>query len=104
VPEEDLNWSREAVARVAIRALAQRMNGRETGVPKALVDAIASGRGDRSAVQEQSRRLFGSDLPLDLVLFDTDSIANYVFESSLPPVITGASTILRELNDRIAKD
>ncbi|HEV7504983.1 MAG TPA: hypothetical protein VGS07_08740 [Thermoanaerobaculia bacterium] len=92
------------MARVATRALSQRMSDRDADVPSALVDAIAAGQGDRSGVQEQSRRLLGVDPPLDLVLFDTDAIARYVFESSRPPVITGASTILHDLNDKIAED
>jgi hypothetical protein len=104
VLKQRLDQSREAVTRVATRALVQRMSDRGEDVPRALVDAIASGQGDRSAIQEQSRRLLGSDPPLDLVLFDTDAIARYVFESSRPPVITGASTILHDLNGKIADD
>lgn len=67
------------------------------------MDAIASGKGDRRAVLDETRRIFGTGKPLDLVLFDTDRIASYVFESSRPPVITGASTILREINEHIAE-
>src|SRR5262249_10140094 len=38
------------------------------------------------------------------VLFDTDRIADFVFESSRPPVIAGASLLLRELNKQIGDD
>ncbi|HEY6322435.1 MAG TPA: hypothetical protein VJA16_12835 [Thermoanaerobaculia bacterium] len=36
------------------------------------------------------------------MLFDTDRIAAFVFESTGPPVLAGASKILRDLNDDIA--
>ncbi len=99
--EKHVDQSRGTVARIAGLALAQQMNGRDADVPRALVQAIASGTGDRAEVLEETLRSFGSDKPLELVLFDTDSIASYVFESSRPPVITGASTILRNLNSVI---
>lgn len=54
-------------------------------------------------IRETTLRIFGTERPLELVLFDTDQIGSYVFESSRPPVITGASTFLRELNEGIGK-
>jgi CRISPR RNA silencing complex Cmr2 subunit-like protein len=101
--EQHLDQSREAVARISSAALARRMNGRREDIPAPLVEAIVSGQGNRTAILEETRRVLGTAAPLDLVLFDTDSIARYVFESSRPPVIAGASTILRDLNERIAR-
>ncbi len=88
---------RERVVRAARAALEEAAGG-GAAVPQKLAAAIADGRGDRKAVDEATRRIFGERRPLDLVLFDTDRIAEYVYESSLPPVIAGASKILRELN------
>jgi hypothetical protein len=91
------------VAEVASRALARRMGDRAEEIPPALVEAIASSQGDRGEVLRQTERVFQTDRPLELVLFDTDRIAEYVFESSRPPVIAGASAILKGLNAEIAK-
>jgi hypothetical protein len=101
--EQTVEESRTAVADVARAALAESLGGRAVEIPSALPDAIASGTGSQDEVRETTRRIFSTDRPLDLVLFDTDRIASYVFESSRPPVITGASTLLRELNDQIAE-
>ena len=101
--EQSVDQSRETVAKIAASCLAETITGNGQEVPEALVDAIASGQGDRQDLLATTRRLFETDKPLDLVLFDTDRIASYVFESSRPPVITGASTILRELNKQIAE-
>jgi hypothetical protein len=93
----------EHVAAVARHALAQASGGR--AVSAGLEAAVAEGKGERAAVAAASRGLFGSTArPLDLVLFDTDRIASYVFESSRPPVLAGASAILRGLNDEIGRD
>ncbi len=100
--EQTVKESREAVARVARAALTPGLNGTTGEVPELLINAVASGQGDRDAVLMETRRAFGTEKPLDLVLFDTDRIASYVFESSRPPVIAGASTLLRDLNDEIA--
>lgn len=101
VPENQTEC-RERVM-LAARAALEQVAGREAVVPRELAAAIADGRGDREAVGAACGRIFGERGPLDLVLFDTDRIAEYVYESSLPPVIAGASTILRELNAEIAR-
>jgi hypothetical protein len=101
VPENQTEC-RERVMRAA-RAALEQVAGREAVVPQELAAAIADGRGDRQAVEAATRRIFGDRRPLDLVLFDTDRIAEYVYESSLPPVIAGASTILRDLNRELAR-
>lgn len=94
--------SLDHVSAVARSALRQAGGGRE--VPAELVHAVAEGRGERARVTELSRQLGGPDgKPLELVLFDTDRIASYVFESSRPPVLAGASKILRGLNLDIAR-
>ncbi len=103
-PEQLVSQSREAVAKIASLALSRQMDGHGSEVPQALVDAIVFAKGDRSEVLKETERVFETAQPLELVLFDTDSIASYVFESSRPPVITGASTILRDINDQIARD
>jgi hypothetical protein len=103
VLEQSIARSREAIAKIASLALAQAAKERNAGVPDSLVEAIVSGQGDRTALREETKRVFGTAEPLELVLFDTDSIARYVFESSRPPVITGASTILRDINRQIAE-
>jgi hypothetical protein len=91
------------VAAVARHALEQAAGGR--AIPLEHVRAIAGGTGDRAVLAAASRRLFGGDAkPLDLVLFDTDRIASYVFESSRPPVLAGGSRILRNLNRDIERD
>ncbi|MDY7095795.1 MAG: hypothetical protein SX243_22700 [Acidobacteriota bacterium] len=73
-------------------------------VPELLIRAVAEGAGERSAVEAATRRIFGENKPLELVLFDTDRIGSYVFESSRPPVLKGASVILERLNQQIAGD
>ena len=88
--------SRDHVAEVARAALAQAA-GDGKAAPE-LVQAIADGRGERGRVAGLARQLGGDGKPLELVLFDTDRIASYVFESSRPPVLAGASRILRDLN------
>ena len=99
--EPSIDDSRQALHEVVAAILARRMKG---DVPGRFIDAVLSGQGDRDSVRKEMERVFGTSTPLDLVLFDTDSIASYVFESSRPPVIAGASTILRDINDRIARD
>lgn len=100
---ESLTESRERVVRIAREALAGAFGGVEE-VPAALVDAIARSVGDRQAVASLGRRKWGEEPPLALVLFDTDQIASYVFESSRPPVLAGASKILSDLNRQIRDD
>ncbi|HVR98797.1 MAG TPA: hypothetical protein VMW27_19420 [Thermoanaerobaculia bacterium] len=100
VPENQTEHRERVV--LAARAAMGQVAGRVAAVPQELAAAIADGRGDRGAVEAACRRVFGERGPLDLVLFDTDRITEYVYESSLPPVIAGASTILRELNAEIA--
>ncbi|MDP9119884.1 MAG: hypothetical protein M3O15_00705 [Acidobacteriota bacterium] len=95
--------SADHVAKVARRALQQAAGGRP--IPEELVRAVAQGTGDRSTLASRSRGLFDSLVkPLDLILFDTDRIAAYVFESSRPPILTAGSKILRDLNQGIADD
>ncbi len=101
VPENQI-VCRERVM-LAARAALEQVAGRGTVVPPELTAAVADGCGDREAVEAATRRVFGARGPLDLVLFDTDRIAEYVYESSLPPVIAGASAILRGLNGEIAR-
>lgn len=101
VPENQTEC-RERVM-LAARAALEQVAGRGVAVPQELAAAVADGLGDRAAVEAACRRIFGERGPLDLVLFDTDRIAEYVYESSRPPVIVGASTILRELNEEIAR-
>lgn len=94
----DERESLERVSEVARKALREAGGGRD--VPGELVRAVAEGRGERGQIAELSR---GSN-SLELVLFDTDRIASYVFESSRPPVLAGASGILRNLNQSVAED
>jgi hypothetical protein len=99
---ESLQASRDHVARIVRDLLQGHFTGRP--VPFPLIDAVVDGKGDREAVRRVTREACGSGKPFDLVLFDTDRIASYVFESSRPPVIAGASLLLRELNQDIGKD
>lgn len=103
-----LQASLKRVRAVVRQALGQALqqawgDGGET-VPEALIKAVAAGRGGRGAVAAASRRLFGDQPPLELVVVDTDRIGGYVFESSRPPVLKGASMILANLNRKIEKD
>ncbi len=100
---EPLAASRQAVEAIVRRALAVSFGG-EADVPSEVVAAVAEGRGDRHIVRDAMQR--GSSAggaPLELAVFDTDHIASYVFESSRPPVIAGASRLLRDLNAEIAR-
>lgn len=94
---ESKEASRSRVAAVSRRALAAAWV--EDEVPEALVRAVARGEGDR----EDLRRL-APDARLDLLLFDTDRIGRWVYESSRPPVIAGASKILEQLNRAIEEE
>ncbi len=95
--------SLEHVSEVSRNALKEAAGGRD--VPSELVRAVAEGQGVRDRVADLSRRLGGDGGKLlDLVIFDTDRIASYVFESSRPPVLAGASKILRGLNAGIAEN
>jgi type IV secretory pathway TrbD component len=88
------------VSAVARLALERAAGGRK--VPEEMSRAVAEGRGDRGRLAAVSRDLFGTAAkPLELVLFDTDRIASYVFESSRPPVLAGGSKILRDLNEEM---
>ncbi|MCP4655364.1 MAG: hypothetical protein GY856_08090, partial [bacterium] len=96
---ENLASSRIRVEEVARSALAPGFAGQPQRVPEALVSALVDGQGARDEVAEITHNAFGGEPPLELVLFDTDQIGGYVFESSRPPVIAGASKILSDLND-----
>jgi len=91
------------VEEIARRALVVSAGVTPEKVPGGLPRAVATGRGDRAEVAGLARSL-GSEAGFDLVRFDTDRIASFVFESSRPPVIAGASKILRDLNSAIARD
>ena len=88
---------------VARRALAASAGVSSESIPEGLSRAVATGQGDRMEVAGLTRSL-GPEVGFDLVRFDTDRIASFVFESSRPPVIAGASKILRDLNAAIARD
>lgn len=92
-----------SVARTVRSTLGRALGRSAEAVPEALVDAVAHGTGDRAAVGAASRECFGDRAGIDLVLFDSDEIGSYVFESSRPPVLEGASSILRRLNEEIAR-
>lgn len=86
-------------------ALAQAAGVNADQVPEPLVHATVHARGDRSAVATATRQLTGgAEPPFELVLFDTDRIGDWVFESSRPPVLEGASAILDGLNRSIGED
>lgn len=93
----------QSVIAIARAALTEAAGIAPDRVPDALVQAIATGRGNRPQVAVMAHSL-GPDVGLDLIRFDTDRIASFVFESSRPPVLAGASRILRELNAGIASD
>lgn len=97
---ETLEESRRRVREAARRALVGASRG--GALPESVLTAIADGRGERATVAATCRETLGERPVMDLVLFDTDRISDYVFESSRPPVMTGASTILRDLNNSIA--
>jgi hypothetical protein len=100
-PPESLAVATERLVATARRALA-RAAGRE--VPEDLARAVAEGRGDRGRVAAACCDLFGVGAePLALVLCDAARIAAFVFESIRPPVLAGASKILRGLNDEIGR-
>jgi hypothetical protein len=92
-----------SVAEIARRALAASAGVALESIPEGLSRAVATGQGDRAEVAKLTRSL-GPEVGFDLVRFDTDRIASFVFESSRPPVIAGASKILRDLNSTIARD
>lgn len=101
---ESLVEARGSVAAVIRRALAQSLRLDIDAVPEELVLAIAEGRGDRERLTELLDSLGAEGSPrLELVRIDTDQISAFVFESSRPPVIRGASEILRSLNQWIEK-
>jgi hypothetical protein len=87
-------------AEVVRGLLASRLGGPDR-VPQDLIDAVALGKGDREAVRRKTLDVCGTEQPFDLVRFDTDRIREYVYESSRPPVIAGASRILLSLNQDI---
>lgn len=97
----DEQESLERVSEVTHNALREAGGGGD--VPGELVRAVAEGRGERGRTAELTIQLGGGSKPLELVLFDTDRIASYVFESSRPPVLAGASRILHGLNAGIAE-
>jgi len=99
---EDLQSNRQRIASIVRGILESLGPGRP--VPLPLVDAVVDGAGDRAAVQRACRAAYGPEKPFELVLFDTDRIAEFVFESSRPPVIAGASRLLRDLNQQIRDD
>ncbi|MFN7963389.1 MAG: hypothetical protein U0002_19160 [Thermoanaerobaculia bacterium] len=91
--------SRERVEHVARRALEGAGQWQGTPLDRLKLEAIACGR-----VPGEQDREFASDAskPLALLRFDSDAIASFVYESSRPPVIAGASALLRKLNEDLA--
>lgn len=98
---EDLHRSRERTMSVVRRVLEQHRRSDTGEIPAVLIEAVALGQGDREAVRQVEGQALSLEKPMDLVLFDTDRISGFVFESSRPPVIRGASKILEELNAAI---
>jgi len=98
---ENLQASRDAIAGIVRGILASRFPGK--AVPPGIVEAVVDGKGSKEEVRKATAAAYGTEKPFELVLFDTDQIAAYVFESSRPPVIAGASAILRDLNREIAE-
>jgi hypothetical protein len=92
--------SKGRAAEVVRDLLASRLGGPDR-VPQDLIDAVALGKGDREEVRRKTLGVCGTEQPFDLVRFDTDRIREYVYESSRPPVIAGASRILLSLNEDI---
>ncbi|MFY9823112.1 MAG: hypothetical protein WAM82_17145 [Thermoanaerobaculia bacterium] len=98
----DLLITQLTVEEIARQALAASAGVAPEAIHAELVRAVATSQGDRAEVARLTRSL-GSEAGFDLVRFDTDRIASFVFESSRPPVIAGASKILRALNSGIAR-
>lgn len=91
--KEDYQRSRQHVEEVVRKALGDRTSSE-------LIRAVVDGSGEREEIQRIEKSL--GVKPFDLVIFDTDQIGDYVFESSRPPVICGASLILAGINRQIA--
>jgi hypothetical protein len=92
------------LATVARTALGNGAGKDPADVPDSLVEAVVHARGDRSVVAAAAERLCPGEPPMELVLFDTDRIGDWVFDSRRPPVIQGASSILEDLNRSLAED
>lgn len=93
--------SDQELERVVRRGLAGGFGGDPGAVASPLVEAVVHGRGRLDELERVTAEAFGDRRPLELLLFDTDQIADWVFESQRPPVLEGASAILRGLNERI---
>jgi len=65
-------------------------------VAEELCQAVAKGAKNRDRIKNRQ-----GDARLELVIFDTDRIGSYVFDSKRPAVITGGSKILKDLNEMI---
>jgi len=85
----------EGVEAIVAKALAPHFPG---GAPALLARAVATGEKDR----DKLTRLQG-DAALDLVMFDTDRIGSFVFDTMRPPILAGGSKILNELNQEIER-
>lgn len=96
--------SRSHLIQAATTALAAGFGG--TGsVPPELARAVALGTGERPEVESALRGgTWPHEHPIEVVRFDADQIGDFVFESVLPPVIAGASSLLHDLNAGIDKD
>jgi len=101
---ETLAESRQRTRELARQALAPALKPGRREVPEAFLTAIADGVGDRASLAREGREAFTREQPMELVLFDTDRIGEFVFESSRPPVIRGASRILERLNEEFEKE
>ncbi len=98
---ESFEFCRHRVEQVVRLALAQGFGDDPEKVPPVLVEATAGGEGDRQRIVAATQDAFGDLPPCEFVVFDTDQIGSYVFESARPPVIAGASRILSDINDYI---
>lgn len=96
--------SRRHLIQVATDALAAGFGG-ASSVPPELARVVALGTGKRPEVEEALRRgNWPHGHPLEMVRFDADQIGDFVFESVLPPVIAGASSLLHDLNAGIEEE
>ncbi|CAM2070110.1 hypothetical protein SCOR_32345 [Sulfidibacter corallicola] len=69
-------------------------------IPDAWVDAVVTGQGSRTGLR-QAMKAWNHSRPLALIRFDADRIGGYVFESYSPPILCGASELLKGLNEHI---
>lgn len=83
--------------KVATKALAGTFS--DENAPRRLIQAVVHGSGERRGIEALTR----GRITFDMVVFDTDRIGAFVFDSSRPPVIMGGSKILEKLNLEIGE-